>query len=628
MEWICGRTKNEILILKTIMAMSVAFLFMCSCGSLLGRNTTASREYHVSASGDDRNDGGAESPLKTISAAAQVAQSGDVIIVHEGVYRERVNPPRGGTSDDKRIIYRASEGEKAVITGSEVVKSWQQSENGIWNISLSNSFFGDYNPYLDVIAGDWFIPLGRVHHTEEVYLNGKALFEEVSIDKVKERKLSWYCRVDDRETHIMANFAGSNPNRELTEIHVRPVCFYPDEPGRDYITVSGFIMRHAATQWAPPTAEQVALIGTHWSKGWIIENNVIHDSKCVGLTLGKYGDQFDNTSANRAEGYVKTIKCALARGWSKATIGSHLIKNNTIYNCGAAGICGSMGGAFSRIIGNHIFNINIDKPFSGHEMAGIKLHAPIDALIKHNRIHHTSRGIWLDWMTQGARITCNLFYDNTTDDLFSEVNHGPYLVDNNLFLSELSLRDWSQGGSFSHNLFLGGIRNNPASRQTPFHKAHSTEIAGLSSISGGDNQFHNNILAGGGLDVYNQTTLPMLVNGNVYLNGAKPLRGEENYINKPEFDPNIKLIEEKDAVYLEIILPQALDSQQNKLVTTKLLGKTRVSGTAFENPDGSPITIDSDYFGRKRNKLNPFAGPFERPGIGKLRLKVRQKACD
>lgn len=31
---------------KTIMAMSVAFLFLCGCGSLMERNSTASGEYH------------------------------------------------------------------------------------------------------------------------------------------------------------------------------------------------------------------------------------------------------------------------------------------------------------------------------------------------------------------------------------------------------------------------------------------------------------------------------------------------------------------------------------------------------------------------------------------------------
>jgi len=43
--------------------------------------------------------------------------------------------------------------------------------------------------------------------------------------------------------------------------------------------------------WAPPTAQQIGLIGTHWSKGWIIENNTIRYSVCTGVTLGKYGDR-------------------------------------------------------------------------------------------------------------------------------------------------------------------------------------------------------------------------------------------------------------------------------------------------------------------------------------------------
>ena len=41
-------------------------------------------------------------------------------------------------------------------------------------------------------------------------------------------------------------------------------------------------MSQAATQWAPPTAEQIGLIGTNWSKGWIIENNVISEFEMFG----------------------------------------------------------------------------------------------------------------------------------------------------------------------------------------------------------------------------------------------------------------------------------------------------------------------------------------------------------
>ena len=87
-------------------------------GVLLLSAACGAAEYHVSVNGDDANDGSPSRMLKTISAAAALAAPGDVITVHEGTYRERVTPPRGGESDAKRIVYQAAPGERAVIKGS------------------------------------------------------------------------------------------------------------------------------------------------------------------------------------------------------------------------------------------------------------------------------------------------------------------------------------------------------------------------------------------------------------------------------------------------------------------------------------------------------------------------------
>jgi hypothetical protein len=57
---------------------------------LLLSGAVQAREYHVSVKGDDTNKGTAKAPFKTISKAAEVAQPGDVITVHEGTYRERI----------------------------------------------------------------------------------------------------------------------------------------------------------------------------------------------------------------------------------------------------------------------------------------------------------------------------------------------------------------------------------------------------------------------------------------------------------------------------------------------------------------------------------------------------------
>jgi hypothetical protein len=635
-------------------------LHLLLCLALPGQFASAA-EFHVSVQGHDDNDGSAGKPYRTISAAARVAQPGDAITVHEGTYRERVTPPRGGESDRKRITYQAAPGEKVVIKGSEVVRDWKPFQRGVWKVTLPNYLFGPYNPYKDLIEGDWFVDRGRPHHTGEVYLNGKSLWETHLLERVLDPQAlfgiedregstwTWFCESDERNTYIYANFHDKNPNQELVEINVRDSCFYPDQPGRDYLTVRGFRLCQAATQWAAPTAEQIGLIGTHWSKGWIIENNVISDSKCSGLTLGKDRRTGHNVwtkdpAKDGAIHYNEVIERALAASWSRDKIGSHIVRNNTIFNCEQTGICGSLGAVFSQITSNHIYNIWAKRQFTGAEMGGIKLHAAIDVLLKNNRIHHAGRGLWMDWMAQGTRITGNLCYANSTDDLFVEVNHGPFLVDNNLFLSPISLRDWSQGGAYAHNLMTGRIDSRPElKRSTPYHQAHSTALAGLTNISGGDDRFYNNVFVRGGdlgidahgfdsrnpqrflgfgLWVYDTRERALQAAGNVYCGGALPYFKEPNPLTLPESDPKVRVVEEDDRVFLQLTAAPEWKQAGTRLVTTALLGKAAVPQLTCENADGSPLTVGTDYFGHKRNEAKPSAGPFEIPGEGELQLKV------
>jgi len=618
------------------------------------------RDYHVAPHGHDKNSGSASEPLRTLSAAARVAQPGDVITVHEGTYRERINPPRGGLSHSKRIVYRAAENEKVVIKGSERITGWEKVENDTWKVSIPDDFFGEFNPYRDRIHGDWFNPMGRVHHTGAVYVNGHWLTEAVSLDEVMKpagKKPLWY--TDDntparagnseslpdgsqvipgknpskdkvrnarQETTIWAQFKGVDPNETDVEINVRQSVFYPEKPGVNYITVRGFVMEHAATPWAPPTAEQIGLIGTHWSKGWIIEENTIRYSTCVGITLGKYGDEWDNRSQS-ADAYNRTIERALKNGWSKESVGSHMVRNNQISHCEQAGIVGSLGAVFSTISHNEIHDIHVRRLFTGAEMAGIKIHASIDMLISNNYIHHTHRGIWLDWMAQETRVTGNLLHDNDAGfDLFVEVNHGPFLVDHNIFLSSNFLLDWSGGGAYVHNLATGQIQVRPQGRTTPFHKPHSTEVAGLHDIPGGDDRFYNNIFVGaGGLNPYEKFAPSVQMAGNVFLNGAKASRHELDPVVLPNFDPKVRLVTKADGIYLEVTLDEFLSGNEKcKLVTSHLLGCARIPSLPYEQPDGEPYCLDRDYFGKKRIEENPTPGPFRFSSEGKHNFKVRQ----
>lgn len=584
-------------------------------------------EIHVAVTGKDANPGTAEAPLRTIQRAADLARPGDVVTVHAGTYRERVSPPRGGSSEAERITYRAAPGEKVEIKGSEAVQDWARVRDGVWKAVIPNSFFGGFNPYADLIHGDWFEPKGRPHHTGAVYLDGEWLTEAARLDDVLKPAGAaplWFAEVGPESTTIWAQLGAIDLKARLVEINVRPAVFFPAKTGVDFITVRGFILRQAATNWAPPTAGQPGLIGPHWSRGWIIEKNIISHSVCSGVSLGKYGDEFDNTSKDTAEGYVKTIERALSNGWHKGTVGGHVVRDNVISHCEQAGIVGSLGAAFSTITGNTIHDIHVRQLFTGAEMAGIKLHAAVDVVIGGNHIYRTVRGLWLDWMAQGTRVTGNLFHDNATEDLFVEVDHGPFLVDNNIFLSPRTLLSVSQGGAYAHNLIAGAIQSVPYdARQTPFHKAHSTDLAGMHDNPFGDDKYLNNLFVGpADLSVYDKAPLAVMMEGNVFLKGAKPSRFERAPVVAAAFDPGLKLVERQGGFELELGLDKVLGEARRRLVTTGVLGKAVIPDLPYERADGAPVRIDTDYFGKKRSAANPTPGPFEAPGPGPLRLMV------
>lgn len=470
-------------------------------------------EYHVSIQGNDRAKGTAEQPFRTISRAAALAMAGDTVVVHAGVYREWVNPAHGGT-ENNRIVYKSAGDGEVVITGAERITDWKDEGNNVWSTEVPNAMFSVRNPFEVELSGDWLFDGAFPVHLGDVYLDGKSLYECDSLDKVrnpepwpeakyqKDSLLQWYAEVGSTTTKIWANFGGKNPCEENVEINVRPHCFWPEKPGLNYITVSGFTLRQASPQWAPPTDYQEGLIGPHWSKGWIIENNIISESKGVGISLGTpIGTAHEKHHGRHIKGGTQreqeVIQRAIRAGWHKDTVGSHIVRGNVIHDCEQAGIVGHMGAAFSEIYQNRIYNIHHKRLRHGAEVAGIKLHAALDTQINENIFYSCYRGLWLDWQAQGTRISRNLFFDNLSEDFFVEVCHGPYTADHNLFLSPMNVRNMAQGGAYIHNLFTGRfVVRSELTRTTPYHFPHETAVAGYSNISGGDDRYYNNIFVG------------------------------------------------------------------------------------------------------------------------------------
>ncbi len=474
-----------------------------------------------------------EMPFRWINDAARIARPGDEVIVAPGIYRESVDPIFAGEAD-ARIVYRSQEPLGALITGAEEIKNWEPYQGNTWVCRVDNGVFGGYNPYTTIVGGDWyFAPL--VRHTGAVYLNDRQLYETETLEECLRGEVyapswkpewsvyKWYTCQEDHQTVIYANFQGKNPNEEKVEINVRRNCFMPSKTGVNYITFSGFRVSKAATTWAPPAAYQDGMIGPHWSKGWIIEDCDISGSKCCGISLGKYLDPENDHYFTRkhVKSPTQMERDAVCRGqyhgWLKEKVGGHIVRRCKIHHCEQTGIVGRMGAVFSLIEDNEIYNINNMQQLGGAEIAGIKLHAAIDVVMRRNHIHHCTMGIWCDWQAQGTRISQNLLHDNNppesvasakggmmSQDVFVEVSHGPTLIDNNIMLSRASLRLAAQGVACVHNLMLGAFTavgggtdmtvngiNQP--RYTPYHIRHRTEVAGFMTILHGDNRIYNNI---------------------------------------------------------------------------------------------------------------------------------------
>ena len=494
--------------------------------------------YYVNINAGREGNGSREVPFRRIGDAAKIAMPGDEVLVAPGVYREYVNPVHEGR-EDARITYRSTEMRGAVITGAEELKGWKKVKGTTWTARVRNSIFGAYNPYTERVCGDWYFA-SAVRHTGSVYLNDRAMYETDGLEACMagkpdpcawnqdEARYLWYSEQDGEETVFYANFQGKDPNAEKVEIAVRRNVFMPDRTGIGYITVSGFVLTKAATTWAPPAAYQDGLIGPHWSKGWIIEDCEVSNSRCCGISLGKYLDPENDMYfyRRRVKSPTQMERDAVCRGqyhgWIKERVGSHIIRRCEVHHCEQTGIVGRMGGVFSTIEDCHIHHICNSQQLGGAETAGIKLHAAIDVTIRRNHIHDCIMGVWLDWEAQGARISQNLMHGNWrpegreaargamfSTDIFIEVGHGPTLIDNNILMSPVSVTMPSEGIACVHNLMLGSfslinsgvdsvVNGQREPRYTPYHIRHRTEVAGFMTILHGDDRIYNNIFVQAG----------------------------------------------------------------------------------------------------------------------------------
>ncbi len=640
-------------------------LFAVTCAALLAGCTTigdqtaagdrqagqSGRTYVVNnraSNASDDNPGTQARPLRTIQAAANRAQPGDTILVRAGVYRERVVPPRGGTSPDRPITYRAVPGEKVSIRGSERITGWRRQGDGVWMVDLDTAFFKSYNPFAIPVAGEWLFR-GRDRRLGDVYCNDEALLQKVTLEEIKAAPGTWYtdlkygyankfdCPADreypNRRIQIWANFGNVNPNAALTEINARAAAIFPEKAGLKYIVIDGFDIRHTAPQWADIYTTEYGAVGTRYGYGWTIQNCTIAYSRNVGICLGVTDEVH----------FPRQDEGGLLEGGANIppldAIGHHLIRNNVIRRCGQAGLYGCYGAVGCVIEGNVITETNYRNEWFGTNQAAIKILFPIDVIIRNNLliaatgVNNGTKGIWLDWGSQNTRVTGNLICDfGSSRGLFLEVNFGPVIVDDNV-IARSDVVVESDGCIIAHNLFADCRFHFMASPQriVPYYRPHSTVREGTSAVSLQHNRIFNNIIVGGegfARDrlVRNNAAAPGTdVDYNIYLNGAGPFANKDEHSAVIDAHSRIELNVSDLAATLTLDLPPTRFEGNHPLITSKMIGRIPLAGMPMEYPDGRPLDITGDYFGQQIDPVHVLPGPFQRTKAGENHLKLWPK---
>jgi hypothetical protein len=437
--------------------------------------------YYVSdLSGSDLYIGSTDFPFKTIQTAANIAKPGDTILVHPGIYRERVSPPMGGSSPTLPIIYRSLIPQGAVIRGSvpwNPTRSYSLRKSIVYFSPLLDTYFTDMsaidgaNPFKIPVS---VTPYGRNGAPEAankdansdvnmIYTLGQVFVNDIMYVQCPYRSEmetiinSWYYDLSTNQLYVNIPNDIINPSIEITN---QRRLFAPHIRGLRNIIIDGFIFERCGNNypnrfWTVPQNQQAGAVGTRCGKFWTIQNNIIRYANGIGIDWGNEGGPDQDLETPFVSGTTTNGKAVASSG--------HTIQKNIISDNGAAGTASFLCKNF--IFSENIVERNNNLRFYGKrrwESAGIKVHCPTNSIIANNIIRNNyCHGIWSD---QGAGVNStfknNIIIGNQQSGMNFEIGSttsGKVL--NNIFdANEYGVSLVTSGGLLiAHNLFLSSI---------------------------------------------------------------------------------------------------------------------------------------------------------------------------
>ena len=382
-------------------AMFIAFMAVISLAP-----DCFSAQYFVAQQdpeASDENPGTSVEPLRTIGVAISMVKEGDSIVIHEGVYRERVQLPEGKPHSPISIQAAKEDGEyeEVIINGADVIDNWEryQGEDApqgarVWVHRPWTHVWIGWNEDMSHGAPP---PIGR---SEQVIVDGALLKPVLS---VKEMEPGTFF-ADPKETKALCiRLKGDDsPDQHVIEASVRDTSL----SAPDHTIVRGLVLRYAANR-----AQHGALDVS--GKQVLVEDCVVEWTNGNGISI-------------RGENFI--------------------LRRVTSRNNGQLGMGGS-GKNF--LIEECVFQDNNVKGFSsGWEAGGFKIVRSWGAKIERCKVMgNHGPGIWFDIDNYGGEVRQCYCADNDNSGIFIEIS-GDFLITDNLCVGNggVGSGDWAGAG--------------------------------------------------------------------------------------------------------------------------------------------------------------------------------------
>jgi hypothetical protein len=358
----------------------------CLCARVEGKT------WHVSQK--ELTGIGKEQQVRTIGEAVSLVKPGDKVIIHNGIYREKVVIEKSGLPD-RPIKFYAAVGANVIVTGADRITDWHKEDSDV------NIFSTDWPHRFVTHPNDDFHHL--IGRCEQVFVDGYALRQILSFNKLS--RGTFFVDLDAKRLYAWAaNNKELSDRKNFVEASVRSQIWMCKGA---HVHIKGIRFRYATN---PAQKAAVVFSGNH---------DVVEDCQF----------EYFNASGARFTGENITVRNCIFQYNGQMGFGAGRAHNLLMTGC---------------IIRNN----NIKGYMRGWEAGGNKIVLTRGAVIENSVIvENRGNGIWFDIGNENNVVRNCLIANNEDSGIYYEISYGLHAHDNVII-----------GNGFAHHPDAWGAR--------------------------------------------------------------------------------------------------------------------------------------------------------------------------